>query len=57
MKHYYLLWTYHDLYLREFYNKFELDNYINSLTQEYKNDPDFKYRVIYGEDLEDIRYE
>jgi len=51
IKKYYLIYYYHDTYFCEFYRKFELDNYLNSLKQEYKNDNDFSYRIIYGEDI------
>ena len=56
MKHYYVIYQYHDLFMREFYKKEELDNYLRSLTEVYKNDPDFKFRVIYGEDYEEVNY-
>lgn len=51
MKHWYLIWTYHDLYMKEFYKENELNMYITSLLNKYKNDPDFKFKVIYGEDV------
>lgn len=51
MKKYYLIWYYHDTYFKEFYRKFELNNFLNSLKQEYKYDNDFHYRIIYGEEV------
>lgn len=51
MKKYYLIWYYHDTYFEEFYRKYELDDFLNSLKQEYKYDNDFHYRIIYGEEV------
>ena len=48
MKKYYLIWYYHDTYFEEFYRKFELDNFLNSLKENYKYDNDFHYKIIYG---------
>ena len=45
MKHWYLIWTYHDLYMKEFYKENELNMYITSLLNEYKNDPTKIYKI------------
>lgn len=54
MKKYYLIYYYHDTYDVEFFTKFELENYLNSLKEQYKYDSDFHYKVIFGEEIESV---
>lgn len=48
MNRYYIIWQYHDTFVQE-YDDFKLFiNALHTLTKNYKNDKDFKYKVICG---------
>jgi len=51
MKMYYLIYSYHDLFMDEFYAEDDLNNYLEYLKKEYKNDSDFHYKVIVGREI------
>lgn len=51
MYKYYLIYEYHDTYVREFLTIDSLENYLNNLKSQYKYDNDFTYRIIYGKEV------
>ena len=44
----FLIYTYHDLFMREYGTKEELKKDLKQLLKDYKNDSDFHYKVIEG---------
>ena len=55
MNKYYLIYEYHDTWVRDFDTKEELDKFLKILKNNYKYDRDFKYNVIYGKELNDYK--
>lgn len=51
MYKYYLIYEYHDTYVREFCTIDGLENYLNRLKKQYKYDRDFRYKIIYGKEV------
>ena len=52
MYKWYLIYSYHDLFMCEFNSDRECIDYLEHLKEEYKNDSDFHWQVIKGISLE-----
>ena len=50
---YYLIYYYHDCHFNEFIRDYELYEYLRKLKEEYKNDNDFHYKIIIGQEVLD----
>ena len=48
MEKWYLIYSYHDLYMSDFNSENECLEYLKYLKNEYKNDSDFHWQVIKG---------
>lgn len=53
MKKFYIIWQYHDTFVAEFNSNLDMIDYLEHLKEEYKNDNDFKYKVIFGEEMKE----
>ena len=51
MNKYYLIYSYHDLFMSEFYSESELNDYLEHLKKEYKNDSNFHFKVVVGREI------
>ena len=45
---YFVIYSYHDLFVDEFDNEFDCMNFVKKLINEYKLDRDFHYKIIKG---------
>ena len=52
MYKWYLIYSYHDLFMCEFNSDWECIDYLEHLKEEYRNDSDFHWQVIKGISLE-----
>ena len=48
---YYLIYTCHDTFFKVFNSYITLLSYLKDLTLEYGDDSDFRYHIVYGEEL------
>lgn len=53
MQKYYLIYTYHDTYIREFINLTDLYSFLTRfiLVNNFQNCKDFHYKVIHGKEV------